>query len=262
MWIVALALRRPYTFVVMALLIVILTPVVFLRTPTDIFPNIDIPVISVVWNYQGLSPQEMADRITTNTERGLTTLVNDIEHIESESLNGVAVVKIFFQPRANIQTALAQVTAISQTTVRSLPSGTTPPLVIQYSASTVPILQIGINSNTLSEQQLNDYALNFVRTQLITVEGAAIPYPYGGKSRLVSVDLNNAALQSKHLSAVDVVNAIAAQNLILPSGTAKLGTLEHQVALNACPHTTAADPRQPRYADARAISDQPHAYGA
>src|SRR5215467_5857405 len=239
MWIVALALRRPYTFVVMALLILILTPVVFLRTPTDIFPNIDIPVISVVWNYQGLSPQEMADRITTNTERGLTTLVNDIEHIESQSLNGVAVVKIFFQPRANIQTALAQVTAISQTTVRSLPPGTTPPLVIQYSASTVPILQIGINSNTLSEQQLNDYALNFVRTQLITVEGAAIPYPYGGKLRLVSVDLNTAALQAKHLSAVDVVNAIAAQNLILPSGTAKLGTLEHQVELNASPQTIA-----------------------
>src|SRR5215472_9271264 len=239
MWIVALALRRPYTFVVMALLILILTPVVFLRTPTDIFPNIDIPVISVVWNYQGLSPQEMSDRITTNTERGLTTLVNDIEHIESQSLNGVAVVKIFFQPRANIQTALAQVTAISQTAIRSLPPGTTPPLVIQYSASTVPILQIGINSNTLSEQQLNDYALNFIRTQLITVEGAAIPYPYGGKSRLVSVDLNNAALQAKHLSPVDVVNAIAAQNLILPSGTAKLGVLEHQVELNASPQTIA-----------------------
>src|SRR5262249_34820375 len=239
MWIVALALRRPYTFVVMALLILLLTPVVLLRTPTDIFPNIDIPVISVVWNYQGLSPQEMADRITTNTERGLTTLVNDIEHIESQSLNGVAVVKIFFQPRANIQTALAQVTAISQTAIRSLPPGTNPPLVIQYSASTVPILQIGMNSNTLSEQQLNDYALNFIRTQLITVEGAAIPYPYGGNSRLVSVGLTTAALQAKHLSAVDVVNAIAAQNLILPSGTAKLGTLEHQVALNASPQTIA-----------------------
>src|SRR5215468_5487780 len=199
MWIVALALRRPYTFVVMALLILLLTPVVLLHTPTDIFPNIDIPVISVVWNYQGLSPQEMADRITTNTERGLTTLVNDIEHIESQSLNGIAVVKIFFQPTANIQTALAQVTAISQTAIRQLPPGATPPLVIQYSASTVPILQIGMSSRSLAEQQLNDLALNFLRTQLITVPGAAIPYPYGGKQRVVSVDINTPALQAKHL---------------------------------------------------------------
>jgi CzcA family heavy metal efflux pump len=239
MWIVALALRRPYTFIVMSLLILILTPVVLLRTPTDIFPNINIPVISVVWNYQGLSPKEMADRITTNTERGLTTLVNDIEHIESQSLNGVAVVKIFFRPSANIQTALAQVVAISQTAIRSLPQGTTPPLVIQYSASSVPILQLGISSATSPEQSLNDYALNFVRTQLITVEGAAIPYPYGGKSRLVSVDLDTAALQAKHLTPVDVVNAISAQNLILPGGTAKLGSLEHQIELNASPQTVA-----------------------
>jgi len=239
MWIVALALRRPYTFIVMALLILILTPVVLLRTPTDIFPDINIPVISVIWNYNGLSPKEMADRITTNTERGLTTLVNDIEHIESQSLNGVAVVKIFFRPTANIQTALAQVVAISQVVVRNLPPGTTPPLVIQYSASSVPILQLGISSATSPEQKLNDYALNFVRTQLITVEGAAIPYPYGGKSRLVSVDLNTAELQAKHLTPVDVVNAISAQNLILPSGTAKLGSLEHQIELNASPQTIA-----------------------
>jgi CzcA family heavy metal efflux pump len=239
MWIVALALRRPYTFVVMALLILILTPVVLLRTPTDIFPDINIPVISIVWNYQGLAPKEMADRITTNTERGLTTLVNDIEHIESQSLNGVAVVKIFFQPTANIQTALAQVTAISQTAIRSLPPGSTPPLVIQYSASSVPILQIGLSSPTLTEQQLNDIAVNFLRTQLITVEGAAIPYPYGGKSRLVSVDIDTAALQSKHLTPVDVVNAISAQNLILPTGTAKLGVLEHEVELNASPQSIA-----------------------
>ena len=239
MWIVALALRMPYTFIVMALLILILTPVVVLRTPTDIFPDINIPVISIVWNYQGLSPKDMSDRITSTTERALTTLVNDIEHIESQSLNGVAVVKIFFRPSANIQTALAQVTAVSQTGIRFLPPGSTPPLIIQYSASSVPILQIGISSKTLPEQQLNDYALNFVRTQLITVEGAAVPFPYGGKPRLVSVDLDTAALQSKHLTPVDVVNAISAQNLILPSGTAKFGALEHQVELNASPQTIA-----------------------
>lgn len=239
MWIVALALRRPYTFVVMALLILILTPVVFLRTPTDIFPEINIPVISIIWNYQGLSPKDMSDRITSTTERGLTTLVNDIDHIDSQSLNGVAVVKIYFRPSANIQTAIAQVTAVSQTFLRFLPPGSTPPLIIQYSASSVPILQIAMSSKTLPEQQLNDMALNFVRTQLITVEGAAVPYPFGGKSRLVSVDLDTTALQSKHLTPVDVVNAISAQNLILPSGTAKLGALEHQVELNASPQTIA-----------------------
>jgi len=219
----------------MALLILILSPIVIDRTPTDVFPNIDIPVISVVWNYSGLSPQEMANRITTNTERGLTTLVNDIEHIESESLNGIAVVKIFFQPTANIQTALAQVTAISQTSIRQLPPGATPPLIIQYSASTVPILQIGVSSRSFSEQQLNDLTLNFLRTQLITVPGAAIPYPYGGKQRVVSVDLDTQAMQAKHLTPVDVVNAISAQNLILPSGTAKIGSLEYQIELNASP---------------------------
>jgi CzcA family heavy metal efflux pump len=239
MWIVALALRRPYTFVVMALLILILSPVVIYRTPTDIFPNINIPVVSVVWNYTGLSPQEMANRITTVTERGLTTLVNDIEHIDSQSLNGVAIVKIYFRPNANIPTALAQVTAISQTILRQLPPGSTPPLVIQYSASTVPILQIGVSSGSISEQQLNDLTLNFLRTQLITVQGAAIPYPFGGKQRVVLVDIDTPALQAKHLTPVDVVNAITAQNLILPSGTAKLGQLEYQVELNASPATIA-----------------------
>src|SRR5712671_6579226 len=233
MWIVALALRRPYTFVVMALLILILTPVVVLRTPTDIFPDINIPVVSIVWNYQGLSPKEMSDRIVSPTERALTTLVNDIEHLESQSLNGVAVVKLYFRPSANIQTAIAQ------TGIRFLPPGTTPPLIIQYSASSVPILQIGLSSKTLPEQQLNDLALNFVRTQLITVEGAAVPSPSGGKSRLVSVDLDTTAMQAKHLTPVDVVNAISAQNLILPSGTAKLGALEHQIELNASPQTIA-----------------------
>ena len=239
MWIVALALRRPYTFVVMALLILILSPIVVYRTPTDIFPNIDIPVISIVWNYTGLAPQDMANRITTVTERGLTTLVNDIDHIDSQSLNGVSVVKIFFRPNANIQTALAQVTAISQTGIRFLPPGSTPPLIIQYSASTVPILQIGLSSRSLSEQQLNDITLNFLRTQLITVPGAAIPFPYGGKTRVVSVDIDTPALQAKHLTPVDVVNAITAQNLILPSGTAKVGPLEYQVELNASPQTIA-----------------------
>ena len=239
MWIVALALRRPYTFVVMALLILILTPVILLRTPTDIFPEINIPVISVVWNYAGLSPKDMADRIVGQTERALTTLVDNIDHIDSQSLNGVAVVKIYFRPSANIQTALAQVTAISQTAIRFLPPGATPPLIIQYSASSVPILQVGMNSKTEPEQALNDFALNFVRTQLITVEGAAVPFPYGGKARLVSVDLDTAALQATHLTPVDVVNAISAQNLILPSGTAKFGALENQVELNASPQSIA-----------------------
>src|SRR5271167_2661619 len=186
MWIVRLALARPYTFVVLALVIVLLTPVVLLRTPTDIFPDINIPVISLVWTYTGLQPQEMEQRITSGVERGLTTLVNDIEHIESQSLNGIAVIKVFFQPGANIQTALAQSTAISQTFLRSLPPGTTPPLVIIYSASTVPVLQIGLTSDRLSEQALFDYGNNFIRTQLATVQGAAMPFPYGGKPRQIS----------------------------------------------------------------------------
>jgi len=239
MWIVALALRRPYTFIVMALLILILSPIVILRTPTDIFPEINIPVISIVWQYNGLSPQDMADRITTTTERALTTLVNDIEHIESQSLSGIAVVKVFFRPNANIQTALAQVTAISQTQLKQLPAGTTPPLVIQYTASSVPIVQIGLSSKTLPEQQLFDLGVNFIRTQLITVQGAAIPYPYGGKQRQIQVDIDTPALQAKNLTPLDVVNAISAQNLILPSGTAKFGSLEYQVELNASPQTVA-----------------------
>src|SRR5215469_5757985 len=239
MWIVALALRRPYTFIVMALLLLILSPIVIFSTPTDIFPEINIPVISIVWNYQGLSPQEMSNRITTITERGLTTLVNDIDHLESQSLTGIAVVKIFFRPRANIQTALSQVTAISQTALRQLPPGTTPPLIIQYSASSVPILQLGLSSNTLPEQRLFDEAVNFIRPQLITVQGTAIPWPYGGKQRQVQVDINTQALQAKQLTAVDVVNAFGAQNLVLPSGTAKIGSLEYQVDLNASPDTIA-----------------------
>jgi multidrug efflux pump subunit AcrB len=239
MWIVKLALRRPYTFTVLALLILILGPIVILRTPTDVFPEINIPVVSIVWNYTGLSAEDMGNRITSVTERALTTLVDDIEHIESQSLNGIAVVKVFFQPHADINKAIAQVTAISQTQLRQLPPGTTPPLVITYNASTVPILQLALSGKTLSEQQLFDYGVNFIRTRLITIPGAAIPYPYGGKQRQVQVDLNTNALQAKGLSPLDVVNAVGVQNLILPSGTSKIGSLEYDVDTNAAPQTVA-----------------------
>jgi CzcA family heavy metal efflux pump len=235
MWIVRLALRRPYTFVVASILLLILGPVSVLRTPTDIFPNINIPVISVLWNYTGLDPDQMSQRIVFNYERILTTTVNDIQHIESQSLNGIAVVKIFFQPNIQIGNAVAQVTAVSQTSLRQLPPGTNPPLVIQYNASTVPILQLALAGNGLSEQQLFDLGVNFIRTNLITVPGAAVPYPYGGKQRQVMVDLNTAQLQSKNLSPNDVVNAINAQNLILPAGTAKIGEYEYEVNLNSAP---------------------------
>src|SRR6202045_2652183 len=239
MWIVRLALRRPYTFVVVALLLLILGPIVILRAPTDIFPNINIPVVSIVWNYTGLNPDDMSNRIVFQAERALTTLVDDIAHIESQSLNGVAVVKVFFQPHADINKAIAQVTAISQTQLRQLPPGTTPPLVITYSASTVPILQLALSGHELSEQQLFDSGVNFIRTRLITVPGAAIPYPYGGKQRQVQVDLNTTALQSKGLSPLDVVNAVSAQNLILPAGTTKIGPLEYDVDMNASPQSVA-----------------------
>src|SRR5579863_4301246 len=181
MWIVRLALRRPYTFVVLSLLLLILGPVVILRTPVDIFPNIDIPVVSIVWGYAGLSPQQLSDRITVQFERQLTTTVNDIEHTESQTLNGISVVKVFFQPKVNISQAVAQITSIAQTGLRQFPQGTTPPLVIQYSASNVPVLQLGLSGNGLSEQELFDLGANFIRTQLATVQGASIPFPYGGK---------------------------------------------------------------------------------
>ena len=237
MWIVALALRRPYTFVVMALVIVIVTPLVILRMPVDIFPDVNIPVVSVVWNFSGFAPQDMADRIVTNSERAMTVTVNDIEHIESQSVNGVGVIKVFFRPQANIQTALAQVTAIVQTTVRGLPPGTQPPLVITYSASTTPIVQLGLSSKTLPEQQLFDLGQNFLRTQLATVQGAAMPFPYGGKMRQVQVDLDLPRLQANGLSPNDIVNAISAQNLITPAGTTKIGATEYQVETNASPST-------------------------
>jgi len=219
----------------MALVIILLTPVVLLRTPTDIFPEINIPVISLIWNYNGLEPREMEQRITANSERAVTTLVNDVEHIESQSLNGIAVVKIYFQPNANIQTALAQTTAIVQTILRFLPAGTTAPLVAIYSASTVPVIQIGLTSDSLSEQQIFDLGNNFIRTQLATVQGAALPFPYGGKQRMIAVDLDSAALQAKGLSPVDIVNAVNAQNLILPTGPAKHAPLENNVKMNGAP---------------------------
>ena len=237
MWIVRLALRRPYTFAVLALLLMILGPLAVFNMPTDIFPNINIPVVAMVWNYTGLSPEQMANRIVYLSERTLTTTVNDIAHMESQSLNGIAVIKIFFQPKVNIANATAQVTAVAQTQLRQLPPGTTPPLILQYNASSVPIIQLGLSGQGLSEQQLNDYGLNFIRTQLVTVNGAGIPYPYGGKQRQVQVDLNLPALQSRGLSPADVVNTIGTQNLILPSGTAKIGQFEYQLETNSAPVT-------------------------
>jgi CzcA family heavy metal efflux pump len=237
MWIVRLALRRPYTFVVASILILILGVVSIVRTPVDIFPNIDIPVIAVAWQYTGLSPEEMSGRVIYNYERSLTTTVNEIEHIESTSLNGVGLVKVFFHPGTDIGSAVAQVTAISQSTVRNLPPGITPPFILTYNASSVPILQLGLSAPQLNEQQLADMGQNFIRTGLINVPGIAIPYPYGGKQRTVMVDLNTTAMQAKGVSPLDVVNTINAQNLILPSGTAKIGTFEYQVDMNGSPQS-------------------------
>src|SRR5246127_149634 len=240
MWIVRLALKEPYTIIVLAILIFLFGTLAIVRTPTDIFPDINIPVVSIIWNYNSLPPQDLANRIVTITERNLTTTVDNIEHIESQSLYGIAVVKVFFQPTVSIDKAIAQITSNSQTQLRQLPAGTTPPLIISYSASTVPILELGLSGQGISEQQLNDYGLNFIRSQLVTVQGAAVPYPYGGKQRQVQVDLNTQALQAKGLSPLDVVNAIAAQNLILPTGTSKIGLKEYDVDIaNAAPQTIA-----------------------
>jgi len=237
MWIVRTALDRPYTFVVLALLILILSPLVILRTPTDIFPNINIPVIAVVWTYTGLNAEEMEGRLTTAYERSLTTLVDNIQHIESTSYSGLALVKIFLQPGASLDTANAQVTAASQLLLRQMPPGTEPPEILNYSASSVPILQLGLSGDNLSEQQLNDLGLNFLRTQLVTVPGATIPYPYGGKQREVMIAFNPLLLQAKGLSPTDVLNAVAAQDLVLPSGTAKISEFEYDVRTNAAPRT-------------------------
>src|SRR6201996_4769722 len=239
MWIVRLALRRPYTFVVLSLLLFVIGPVAMMRTPVDIFPNIDIPVVSVIWNYAGLSPEELSNRIVTPFERTLTTTVNDIEHTESQGLNGVSVVKIFFRPSVNIAQAVAQVTAIAQTSLRQYPQGTTPPLIIQYSASSVPVLQLGLSGNGLTEQQLNDFGQNFVRTQLATVQGAALGFPYGGKQRQVQVDIDTQKLQAYGLSAADVVSAIGTQNIILPAGDVKMGHVDYQVETNSTPNSIA-----------------------
>src|ERR1700734_3268156 len=232
---VRIALSRPYTFVVLALLLLIIGPLAALRTPTDIFPEIRIPVIGVVWNYTGLPPDEMAGRIVTPFERALTTTVNDIEHITANSYNGVGIVKIFFQPNVDIRTANAQVTAISQTLIRSMPPGATPPLIINYTASTVPIIQVALSGEGLTEQNLADIGINQLRTPLVTVPGAAIPYPYGGKQRQMQIDLNSQALQARGLSGQDVANALAAQNLITPAGTQKIGSFEYAIMLNNAP---------------------------
>jgi multidrug efflux pump subunit AcrB len=235
MWIVRLALRRPYTFVVAALVLLLLTPFVLLRTPTDIFPSINIPVISVIWQYAGLNATEVEQRIVYNHERALSATVNDIEHIESNSYNGVGVIKVFLQPGASVDAGVAQITAIAQTILRTMPPGMTPPLVIRYNASSVPILQYSLTSRKLGEQEIYDLGQNQVRVGLATVRGAAVPWPYGGKTRVVAVDLDLPALQAKNLAAQDVVNAVNAQNLIFPSGTAKIGATEFDIELNTSP---------------------------
>jgi multidrug efflux pump subunit AcrB len=235
LWIVKLALRRPYTFVVSSMLIVLLGVLTILRMPTDIFPNIDIPVIAVCWVYTGISPEEMEQRIVSNYERALTTTVNDIEHIDSNSLSGISVVKIYFQPGAHIEAATAQVTAISQAVLKQMPPGMTPPLIIQYSASNVPILQASVSSQTLSEQTLLDLSMNFLRGGLAVVQGAQVPYPFGGKARLVMVDIDPDKLYAWGISPQDVSDAVNAQNLIIPAGTAKMGDREYAVRLNSSP---------------------------
>jgi multidrug efflux pump subunit AcrB len=237
MWIVKIALSRPYTFIVLALLILIAAPVVILRTPTDIFPNIDIPVVSVGWTYTGMNPEELAGRLTTPYEKALTSLVDNIQHIESTTYNGTAVVKVFLQPGSSLATANAQVTAASQFMLRQLPPGTLPPEIINFSASSVPVLQLGISGDGLSETQLNDYATNYIRTQLITVPGAVVPSPYGGKQRQITVNMNQAAMQSKGVAPGDVLKALAQQSVVMPSGTIKIGQSEYDVRTNGSPRT-------------------------
>jgi multidrug efflux pump subunit AcrB len=233
MWIVRLALRRPYTFVVVALLLLLITPFVLLRTPTDIFPAINIPVVSIIWQYAGLDAQEVEQRLVYADERALNVTVNDIEHIESSSYSGIGVIKVFLQPGASVPAAIAQITAVAQTVLRQMPPGQTPPLIIQYNASTVPILQYCFSSPKLSEQELFDVTANQVRIGLSTVRGAVVPWPYGGKARVISVDINLPALKAKNLAPQDIVNAINAQNLILPGGTAKIGSTEYDIGVNA-----------------------------
>ncbi len=237
MWIVKLALDRPYTFVVLALLILILSPVVVSRTPADLFPNIDIPVVAVNFTYTGLDPEQFEGRLTTVYERTLTALVDNIEHIESTTYNGNAVIKIFLQPKASLDTANAQITAASQFILRQMPIGTQPPQIINYSATALPVLQLGLSGEGLSEATLNDLGLNFLRTQLISVPGAVVPYPYGGKQRQVMVNIDPKLMQSKNLAPTDLLTALNRQNIVQPSGTAKIGEFEYDVALNTAPRT-------------------------
>src|SRR5271168_2462830 len=238
--IVKLALSRPYTFIVMALLIMIFGVTSALRTPTDIFPNINIPVVAVVFSYTGLPPDDMQGRIVTYYERALTTSVNDIEHIESQSIPNYGIIKIFFQPTVNINAAQAQIAAMSQTVLKQMPAGITPPTVLSFNAASVPILQLALSSDKLSETTLYDDATSFIRPQLASVAGAAIPLPHGGKVRQVQADLNQQALRKYGISANDVVNALSIQNLITPVGTQKIGTFEYTVNLNASPPDIAA----------------------
>ncbi|MGO9329877.1 MAG: efflux RND transporter permease subunit, partial [Steroidobacteraceae bacterium] len=233
--IVRIALSRPYTFIVAALLILLVGILAALRMPVDIFPSINIPIIGVAWQYQGLPPDEMAGRIITPYERALTTTVNDIEHIESNSYTTFGIVKIYFHPSVNIATANAQVTAVSQSMLKQLPAGTTPPLILNYSASTVPIIQLALSGRGLTEQNLADLGFNFVRPRLVTVQGAGIPWPFGGKTPQVMFDLDTAALESRGLTGLDVANALAAQNLITPVGSEKIGDYEYTVNLNSAP---------------------------
>jgi multidrug efflux pump subunit AcrB len=235
MWIVRIALNRPYTFVVMTLLILLISPLVIQRTPVDIFPNVNIPVVVVLWNYTGLSSEEMEERITTVFERNLTTTVNDMDHVESQTYNGKSIIKVFFHPNVKVEMAVAQITAQGASAVRQMPPGTTPPFILVYNASSVPIVQLALSGKGLSEQQLFDFAINNIRTSLATVQGASIPYPYGGKQRQVMIDIRPDLLQAKGLSPADVVNAVSLQNLILPSGTSKIGPFEYDVDLNSSP---------------------------
>src|SRR5216684_2819190 len=240
MWIVRLALRRPYTFIVMAILIGIMGGLSIVTTPTDIFPYINIPMVGVIWSYNGMSPDDMAKRVLILSERAMTTTVNDIERIESTAYNGIGLIRVYMQPGTNVDLAVAQVTAASQTLLQTMPPGIFPPLIVQTDASSVPILQLGLSSGTLTEQQLYDYGQNFIRTRLATIPGISVPLPYGGKVRSVMVDLDADALYGKGLSATDISNALNLQNLILPTGTVKVGTREYLIRLNSSPELVSA----------------------
>src|ERR1700753_1758918 len=250
---VRIALKRPYTFVVLALLILIVGPLAAIRTPTDIFPEIRIPVIAVVWQYTGLPPDDMSGRVMLNFQRSLTTTVNDIEHIEGTSYTGVGIVKVFFQPGTNISVANAQVTAISQTVLKRMPPNTTPPLILNFNASTVPIIQLAMSAQGMTEQAVFDLAINTVRTPLVTVPGAAIPFPFGGKFRQIQIDLDSPAMQARRLAANDVANALAAQNLLTPVGTQKIGGFEYAINLNNAPNNFAELANLPIFAKEGAV---------